>query len=53
LKKKAKQRPKMDARQIRCRVCGSNRGMVHKYGLEMCRKCFKDHAKSIGFEKFS
>lgn len=53
LKQRLKKKFKMDARELRCRVCGNNRGMVHKYGLGMCRKCFKDHAKSIGFEKFS
>ncbi|MFH1125711.1 MAG: 30S ribosomal protein S14 [Candidatus Altiarchaeota archaeon] len=53
LKQRLKKKFSMDAKAMRCRVCGNNRGMVHKYGLEMCRKCFKEHAKSIGFTKYS
>jgi small subunit ribosomal protein S29e len=53
LKQRLKKRFGMDARQQQCRVCGNNRGMIHKYGLNMCRKCFKEHAKSIGFNKYS
>jgi len=53
LKQRVKKKIKMDAREQRCRVCGNNRGMVHKYGLNMCRKCFREHAESIGFEKYS
>ena len=36
-----------------CRFCGNTRGMVRKYGLYMCRQCFKDRAASIGFKRYS
>ncbi|MBI4045097.1 MAG: hypothetical protein HY392_05290 [Candidatus Diapherotrites archaeon] len=26
--------------------------MIRKYGLMMCRRCFKDNAQTIGFRKF-
>jgi len=36
-----------------CRRCGSRRGLISKYGINMCRRCFKDFAKKIGFVKYS
>ena len=35
------------------RVCGSNHGIIRKYGLQLCRRCFREYAKNIGFEKVS
>ncbi len=32
-----------------CRVCGNVRGLIRKYGLYMCRKCFRERAEDIGF----
>ena len=37
----------------KCRRCGSNRGFVGKYKLNLCRRCFRQIGKSIGFKKFS
>ena len=36
-----------------CRICGSRRGLISKYGLLYCRKCFREVAKSLGFKKFT
>ncbi|MBS3108604.1 30S ribosomal protein S14 [Candidatus Woesearchaeota archaeon] len=36
-----------------CRFCGSTRGYIGKYGVNTCRRCFRDFAKSIGFKKYS
>jgi ribosomal protein S14 len=36
----------------RCRVCGTTRGMIGSYGLKLCRRCFRDMAKEIGFKKY-
>jgi len=33
------------------RVCGSHHGVIRKYGLQMCRRCFRENAKDIGFQK--
>lgn len=41
------------AKNISCSVCGTNKGMIHKYGLEICRRCFREVAQSIGFKKLS
>lgn len=27
-------------------------GLIRKYGLNMCRQCFREYAKDIGFVKF-
>lgn len=35
-----------------CQTCGNRRGLIKAYGLNMCRKCFREHAKELGFSKF-
>ncbi|KAL5256658.1 hypothetical protein ACHWQZ_G011796 [Mnemiopsis leidyi] len=35
----------------KCRVCSNHHGLIRKYGLDMCRQCFQQYAKNIGFEK--
>lgn len=37
----------------RCRRCGNVRGVIRKYGLYYCRRCFREIAKSIGFKKYA
>ncbi|MBW2991958.1 30S ribosomal protein S14 [Candidatus Woesearchaeota archaeon] len=37
----------------RCRRCGRIRGHIRKYGLGLCRQCFRDIATKIGFKKYS
>jgi len=27
-------------------------GLIRKYGINMCRQCFREYAKDIGFVKF-
>ncbi|XP_042709899.2 small ribosomal subunit protein uS14-like, partial [Chrysemys picta bellii] len=34
-----------------CRVCSNRHGLIPKYGLNMCRQCFLQYAKDIGFIK--
>uniref|UniRef100_A0A4X2L0Z0 Small ribosomal subunit protein uS14 n=1 Tax=Vombatus ursinus TaxID=29139 RepID=A0A4X2L0Z0_VOMUR len=34
-----------------CRVCLNRHGLIRKYGLNMCRQCFQQCAKDIGFIK--
>uniref|UniRef100_A0A8C3Y9N0 Small ribosomal subunit protein uS14 n=1 Tax=Catharus ustulatus TaxID=91951 RepID=A0A8C3Y9N0_CATUS len=36
-----------------CRVCSNRHGLIRKYGLNMCRQCFRQYAKDIGFIKVS
>lgn len=36
----------------RCRKCNSARAVIKKYGLKICRRCFKDSALELGFRKY-
>jgi small subunit ribosomal protein S14 len=35
-----------------CERCGSMKGVIRKYGLFYCRRCFREVAREIGFEKY-
>jgi len=35
-----------------CRNCGTARGLIRKYRLYICRRCFREMAESIGFRKY-
>ena len=35
-----------------CRRCGNARGLIRKYGMKLCRRCFKDFAPQLGFVKY-
>ena len=36
---------------LRSRVCSNNHAIVRKYGLNICRQCFREKAADIGFVK--
>jgi small subunit ribosomal protein S14 len=38
---------------FKCKRCGRIGGHISKYGLHLCRLCFKDTALSIGFKKYN
>ena len=33
------------------RLCAHQAGLVRKYGLDLCRQCFREKASAIGFVK--
>lgn len=37
----------------KCRLCGNVRGLIRKYGIYVCRKCFRENAGRLGFKKYS
>ena len=37
----------------KCKECGRNGGHIQKYGLNVCRQCFREMAKKLGFKKYS
>ncbi|MEK6950994.1 MAG: 30S ribosomal protein S14 [Nanoarchaeota archaeon] len=37
----------------KCRNCGRVRGHINKYGLHLCRQCFREMALEIGFKQYS
>jgi len=34
-----------------CRVCTATQGLIRKYELMICRRCFREQAAQIGFQK--
>jgi small subunit ribosomal protein S14 len=36
----------------KCRFCGTARGLIRSYGLQICRRCFREVGEQIGFRKF-
>lgn len=48
-----KERQKYNGIYEGCRRCGRMRGMVRRYGLRLCRQCFRDSARDLGFKKYS
>jgi len=36
-----------------CCRCGRRGGHISKYGLDLCRQCFREIATKIGFQKYS
>ena len=37
----------------KCIRCGRTGGHIGKYGLNLCRQCFRDIATKIGFKKYN
>lgn len=37
----------------KCALCGRTGGHISKYGLSICRQCFRDNATELGFKKFN
>ncbi|MFA6649833.1 MAG: 30S ribosomal protein S14 [archaeon] len=35
-----------------CKFCGTQRGLIRKYNLYICRRCFNDYAAELGFKKY-
>ncbi|MFH0889646.1 MAG: 30S ribosomal protein S14 [Candidatus Aenigmatarchaeota archaeon] len=36
-----------------CRRCGRYGAIIRRYGLNYCRQCFREVAKSVGFKKYN
>ena len=37
----------------KCIRCGRIRGHIDKYGLNVCRQCFREIATKLGFKKYN
>ncbi len=37
----------------KCNRCGTYHGNIGKYGLNICRRCFREVAIKMGFKKFN
>jgi len=36
----------------KCKRCGRNGAHIQKYGIGLCRQCFRESAKKLGFKKY-
>jgi len=36
----------------KCAICGRIGGHIKTYGLNICRQCFRENAKKLGFKKY-
>ncbi|MEM0149574.1 MAG: 30S ribosomal protein S14 [Candidatus Micrarchaeaceae archaeon] len=36
----------------KCSICGTSRGLIRSHGLYICRRCFREVAKNMGFKKY-
>jgi small subunit ribosomal protein S14 len=36
-----------------CQRCGREQGLVGKYDIWLCRQCFREISRSMGFRKYS
>jgi len=48
-----KKKVKNYGHSVGCQRCGQKRSMIRKYGLRLCRQCFREAAPKMGFKKFS
>jgi len=53
IKHNASKERKFGISMKRCRRCGRIRGHISKYGLDLCRQCFREIAPKLGFKKYS
>ena len=37
--------------RFKCKITGTSRGLIRKYGLDICRHAFREVAKELGFRK--
>ena len=44
---------KMGKGAHKCARCGSMKGVIRRYGLYYCRRCFREVAAEIGFRKLN
>jgi small subunit ribosomal protein S14 len=40
------------AKTDKCRICGRRQALIKKYNLVVCRQCFREVARDLGFEKY-
>ncbi len=50
-RKKIKRKVGKGARK--CVRCGSMKGVIRRYGLYYCRRCFREVAAELGFRKLN
>ena len=51
--KQTKKERKFGKGAYKCRRCGSHNAIIRKYGLYLCRQCFREVARQLGFKKYN
>jgi small subunit ribosomal protein S14 len=46
-------RKRLKTKRKGCERCDRQRGLVRRYGMHLCRQCFREMAPEIGFKKYS
>jgi small subunit ribosomal protein S14 len=36
----------------KCRLCGTSRALIRAHKLQICRRCFREVARDLGFYKY-
>ncbi|MBU0662119.1 MAG: 30S ribosomal protein S14 [Candidatus Diapherotrites archaeon] len=49
---KDKKRGRQAMKKPGCKRCGTRKGVISKYRIGICRRCFKEMAEDIGFRKY-
>ncbi len=44
---------KFGKQKVMCIRCGTREAVIRKYGLNICRRCFREVAPELGFKKYS
>ncbi len=47
------QAPKRTSELRDCQRCGRKQGLVGKYDIYLCRQCFREVSRTMGFKKYS
>ena len=50
---KIKEKVKTYGRIEGCVRCGRKRGVIRRYGMHLCRQCFREISEDMGFKKYS
>lgn len=37
---------------FRCQRCGTREAIIRRYGLMLCRRCFREVAEELGFRRY-
>lgn len=53
LKHNAPKKLDYGSRTTLCKICGNPRGHIRKYGIHVCRRCFREVGPKLGFKKYS
>jgi len=43
---------KRTGQEVACRRCERKQGLVGKYDINLCRQCFREVARDMGFRKY-